>query len=157
MMRVWFLSILTFLSFSSAALHANEYIVVEDAYALATAPSQKNGAVFASFKNLGKEHLSGKDIAILSAESAVSERVELHTHTMQDGIMMMREVPSFAVPADETLHLKPAGDHIMLFDLKAPLVPGESFPVTVTIGDGYHHGYGEITFDVKIVSPGDAP
>jgi hypothetical protein len=132
-------------------------LTVEGAYTLATTSVQKNGAVFATFTNPGIEHLSGRDLAITSAVTPVAEKAELHDHIMDGDVMMMREVGTYYVPAEESLKLEPTGKHIMLMGLKNPLKPGDTFPVTVGIGDGYHHGYGQITFDVKVLSPAEAP
>ncbi len=132
-------------------------IEITNAYAYATAPAQKNGAVFATIKNLGIEHLSGKDLVVMKAESEVSDRVELHTHLHENGVMMMRQVTDFALPDGTTLTLEPMGDHIMLFDLKHLLEEGDTFPLTIYIGDGYQHAYGGVSVDVKIVKPGTNP
>lgn len=98
---------------------------VADAYAFATAKTQKNGAVFLSVHN-GLE-----DDFLVSAESDVAERIELHTHTMEAGVMMMREVERFDLPANGKLSLKPMGDHIMLLGLKNQLNVGETFEMTL--------------------------
>lgn len=49
--------------------------------------------------------------------------------------MEMRPVESIAVPAGETVSLKPGGYHVMLLDLVKPLVIGESFDLTVTFAE----------------------
>jgi copper(I)-binding protein len=46
--------------------------------------------------------------------------------------MKMRELPDgIAVPAQQTVELKPGGLHVMLMGLKHPLVEGETFPLTL--------------------------
>ncbi|MEZ5814609.1 MAG: copper chaperone PCu(A)C [Alphaproteobacteria bacterium] len=144
--------------FVVAPAHAEgPVLTVEGAYALATTSVQKNGAVFATFANPGIKHLSGRDLAIISAETPVAEKAELHDHIMDGDVMMMREVGTYYVPAEKSLKLEPTGKHIMLMGLKEPLKPGDTFPVTVGIGDGHRHGYGQITFEVKVLSPAEAP
>lgn len=49
--------------------------------------------------------------------------------------MEMRPVESIAVPAGETVSLKPGGYHVMLLELVKPLVIGESFDLTVTFAE----------------------
>ena len=137
--------------------HERVLIEVEKAYAFATAPQQKNGAVFGVIRNLGVEHLSGKDLVVHKAESDVAERIELHTHEMDGDTMMMREVERYDLPDGKVLTLEPMGYHIMLIGLKEPLKEGESFPMTVYIGDGSDHDYGGVTFDVDVVAPGTKP
>ena len=147
-------SVLALGATASVSAEPEKFLKIENAYAYATTSVQKNGAVFATIENLGIEHLSGKDLAIMSTQSPVAERAELHTHLMDDGIMMMRKVDRYDIADGERLVLEPTGNHIMLFGLKEPLKAGTSFPVTVFIGDGYSHGYGGVTFDVKVVNPG---
>ncbi len=133
----------------SQAQARNEALAVhvENAYAYATTSVQKNGAVFATFENTGKN-----DIKIISASSPIAERTELHTSGMEDGsdMMRMREVDSLSVPAGESLTLSADGYHIMLFGLKKQLTKGESFPVTLDCADNLG-----ITFAAEIKNPGD--
>jgi copper(I)-binding protein len=44
----------------------------------------------------------------------------------------MRQVDAVPLPAGQAVVLSPGGYHIMLMDLKAPLVAGQSFPLTLT-------------------------
>ena len=46
--------------------------------------------------------------------------------------MKMRQVDAVPLPAGQAVTLSPGGYHIMLVDLKAPLVAGQSFPLTLT-------------------------
>ena len=68
---------------------------------------------------------------LVSASSPAAERVETHT-TLRDGdISRMREVKGYQVPARGTVELKPAGSHLMLVNLKAPLKEGTTVPLTL--------------------------
>ncbi len=100
----------------------------------------KAGAAFATILNNG----AGDD-RLLAAKSDVSELVELHTHSMDGGVMRMRPVEAIVIPAGDAAELAPGGHHIMLLNLKGPLVDGESFPVTLVFEKA-----GEITIEVKI-------
>ena len=53
---------------------------------------------------------------LLSVESPISERVEIHTHLNEDGVMKMRKLDGLDLAAGETTAFKPGGHHIMLFD-----------------------------------------
>jgi copper(I)-binding protein len=101
------------------------------AYAYQTAPNQSNGAVFMQVKNR-----TGNEIKITAAASDVAQMIELHTHSMDGGTMSMYPVDSFTIPANGDHALKPTGDHIMLMMLNAPLIPGATFEVQVTVGNG---------------------
>ena len=127
------------------AAHAQQStLTIKHTYAFATAESQKNGAVFGVIQNKGEE-----DVRIVSANADVSETVELHTHIMDGDVMQMREVDGYNIPAGEELVLEPAGDHIMLMNLKAPLDKDQSFIAAVITEDGE-----EINFPVMIMAPG---
>ncbi len=100
----------------------------------------KAGAAFVTLVNSGDS-----DDRLVEAKADVSELVELHTHTMEEGVMRMRAVEAIEVPAGETAELKPGGFHVMLLNLKAPLVEGESFPLTLVFEQA-----GEVTVEVMI-------
>ncbi|HOO82274.1 MAG TPA: copper chaperone PCu(A)C [Alphaproteobacteria bacterium] len=136
------------LGLSANTVQADDLVLgvsAQNAYAYATSPVQQNGAVFVEFSNITED-----DLKITSAKADVSERVELHTHLMDGDMMMMREVDGYDVPAGASVRLEPMGHHIMLMGLKAPLIVGGSFPVTVMD----EHGAG-LTFTVEVKAPGE--
>lgn len=70
---------------------------------------------------------------LISATSEVSDRVEIHEMSVKDGIMTMRMLPDgVEVPAKGKVALAPGGYHLMMMDLKKPLVQGERFKGTLT-------------------------
>ena len=73
--------------------------------------------------------------ALVSASSPLAGVVELHTMSMDDGVMRMRPVPKIDLPAGKAVELKPGGYHVMLMALKAPLKEGDAVPVTLTFKD----------------------
>ncbi len=122
-------------------------IAYDYAYAFATAQKQNNGATFLKLRNN-----TDQDRKILSASSDVADRVELHTHSMDEGVMMMREVEHYDLPANGSLVLEPMGHHIMLMGLKNPLTEGEDFMLDLTMDDET-----VAKIRVTIVKPGTAP
>ncbi len=66
---------------------------------------------------------------LLSASSPASAKVELHVHVNDNGVMRMREVPGYDVPAKGRFELKPGGAHLMFIDLKKPFAEGDKVPV----------------------------
>lgn len=128
------------------AADSASHLFVENPYAYATAASQKNGAVFLQIRN------TGGDDEITAAAADVAARAELHTHIMDGDVMQMKQVGSFAIPANEILLLEPTGNHIMLMDLKAPLEEGTTFSLTLTSRD-----HGAVAITVPVVNPGEAP
>lgn len=100
--------------------------MVSDAWARASPGAVKNGAAFMTLKSHGEAD------RLVSASAPVSAVVELHTHINDNGVMRMRQISGIDLPAGETVILKPGGLHVMLIGLKAPLMEGESFPLTLT-------------------------
>ena len=84
------------------------------------------GAAYLRIVNAGAE-----TDRLIGASSPVAERVELHSHKMQDEVMRMRRVEAVPVPAGQTAELKPGGDHVMLIGLAGPPEQGGSFPLTL--------------------------
>lgn len=123
---------------------AADHINVSDVWARASAGMAKAGGVFMTLHNP-----TTHDDTLVSAASDVADTVQLHTHTMVDGVMQMREVEGgIKVPAGETVMMQPGGYHVMLMGLKAPLAEGATFPLTLTFDGGQ-----VTTVDVKVVSP----
>jgi len=83
-------------------------------------------AGYMSIHNMG-----GTADKIVEVSSAAAERVEIHTHKMEEGIMRMRQIDSIAVAPNGYTELKPGGLHLMIFDLKEPVEMGGKLPVTV--------------------------
>ena len=64
----------------------------------------------------------------------------------EGGMMRMREVARVDVPAHGRVELVPGGLHAMIVDPKAPLRPGERFPLTLTFARA---GAIDVEVDVK--------
>ena len=114
---------------------------VVDPYVRAVPPGQQNSASFMQLTNNTAE-----DHALVAAESDVSEVVELHTHTMVNGMMRMRQVEKIDLPAGETVSLQPGGLHVMLIGLKQDLMPDSDVAITLIFDDGSKR---EITAPVR--------
>lgn len=79
------------------------------------------------------ELTSARDAALVGAGSAVAARVEMHSMTMDGGVMRMRALPRIELPAGQTVKLAPGGMHLMLIDLKQPLRPGATVPLVLSV------------------------
>ncbi len=62
---------------------------------------------------------------LVAASSPSAGRVEVHTHIKDGDVMKMRRVDTLELKPGETRIMAPSGDHVMLFDLKAPLKVGD--------------------------------
>jgi hypothetical protein len=113
------------------AQSAADQVEVQDAYVRAVPPGQPNSASF-----MGLHNGDSRDHALVGAASPAAKVVELHTHTMVDGMMQMRPVDKIELPAGATTSLKPGGFHVMLIGLQQPLVPDQTVPLTLNFEDG---------------------
>jgi len=93
-------------------------VAIKDAWVRPTNPGQEVGAAYMTF-------LSAKDTTLISVESEAAESVEIHSMTMQNGIMKMRMLNALSLVAGKPYKLAPGGFHLMLFGLKKPLILGE--------------------------------
>ncbi len=120
---------------------------IEDAWTRATAEGAKVGAGYLTIRNTG----SMAD-TLVSIETPVAGRGEIHEMTMTDGVMRMRRMPNgIETPAGGRAELKPGGTHLMLIDLKQPLVEGGRVPVKLTFKSG---AVGEIELPVRALGAG---
>ncbi|MCV9996952.1 DUF1775 domain-containing protein [Pararhizobium sp. YC-54] len=75
----------------------------------------------------------GEDDTLLSVESPVAGRVEMHEMNMQNEVMKMRKLESgITIPAGETVTLQSGGLHLMFMDVEKPFAEGDTIPVTLT-------------------------
>ena len=105
---------------------ADEGIQVNEAWARATVPGQKVAGVY-------MEIVSSRDARLTGVSTPIARVGELHSMSMEDGVMKMRQLSHIDLPAARAVQLVPGGLHIMLFDLRKPLTAGESVPLTLQI------------------------
>jgi hypothetical protein len=108
------------------AAQAAEDVQVSDAWVRATVPGQE---VAGAYLNLRSE----KAAKLVKTESPAADSAAIHSMSMKNGVMEMRELTELALPAGKTVKLAPGGFHIMLIDLKKPLKVGETVPLKLTI------------------------
>jgi copper(I)-binding protein len=111
----------------------------------ARATQAKTGAAYLDIRNSG----NAAD-RLLSASSPAAARVELHSMSMDGGVMRMRELKQgIVVPAQGHLRLAPGGLHLMLVGLKAPLEQGGKVPLTLRFAQA-----GEVQVTAKVAPAG---
>jgi periplasmic copper chaperone A len=127
------LLVLSLVALSGTALAetATDQVSVSGAYVRAVPPGQPNSAAFMEISNG-----SSVDHALVGGSSPAAEVVELHTHTMEGGMMRMRQIEKIDLPAGQSVKLQPGGLHVMLIGLKQNLVPEENVPITLKYDDG---------------------
>ncbi len=96
------------------------------AWARATPAGIKVGAAYFTVVNR-----SGKGDVLLAIESPMAARAEVHRTLHQDGLSRMRLAGDIPIAAGQMLRAAPGGLHVMLTDLKQPLVAGQKIPLTL--------------------------
>ncbi|MGC2939629.1 MULTISPECIES: copper chaperone PCu(A)C [unclassified Brevibacterium] len=77
------------------------------------------------------------DINLVEAKYADAKMVELH-ETEGDGsggMSMQEKEGGFTIPAGESLHFEPGGDHIMIMGLEKAIKPGEKISLDLVTAD----------------------
>jgi copper(I)-binding protein len=115
---------------SSTAASAADSVSIENAWVRPTTPGQDVGAAYMSFN-------SKQDVTLISVSSDATKSVEIHSMSMQNGVMNMRMLEKLAIKAGKPYKLEPGGFHLMLFDLKKPLAAGQyvNFELTFSAGN----------------------
>lgn len=107
---------------------ASDAVNISQAWARASAPGQTVGAAYMHLQ-------SSRDMTLIKVESPAADSVEIHSMTMNNGVMKMRMLESLPLKAGKLEKLEPGGFHLMLFDLKKPLKVGEKIDLTLQFKD----------------------
>jgi periplasmic copper chaperone A len=72
----------------------------------------------------------GRDDRLVGVTTPAAEVVMIHQMSTGNGVMRMSEMEGgLPLPADTTVTLEPSGTHLMLTQLKGPLVRGTTVPL----------------------------
>jgi copper(I)-binding protein len=99
-------------------------INVTDNWVRATAEGQDVGAAYMTIT-------SASEKSLVKVESSVTDSVEIHSMSMENGVMKMRMLEQLDLKANTPNKLAPGGFHLMLFDLKKQLKAGETVSFTL--------------------------
>lgn len=106
---------------------AEENLVVENAF---TRPTPGGATVAVGYMTITNNGAAPD--RLVSVDSDISDKVEIHETTMKNGVMEMHELPNgIEIGAGETVALKPGGDHIMFMDIKHPIKAGDVINATL--------------------------
>jgi copper(I)-binding protein len=94
---------------------------------------------------------NGGDTAdqLTGASTPRAGRVELHTMTMNNGVMEMTQIPSAEIPAGGSALFAPGGNHLMFIDVTQPFAIGEEIPVTLVFAQA-----GEVQISLPVRAGG---
>lgn len=113
-----------------------------------TAPKAAVGAGFLTIQNFGKT-----PDRLIAVKSPVSDDVEIHTMTMEGGVMRMRELKNgLTIPPGGEVKLQPGAEHIMFMGLKGQIKQDEDFKAILVFERA-----GEVEVTFKVESPGANP
>jgi copper(I)-binding protein len=104
-------------------------IHITQPWARATPKGASSAAAYMTVTN----NASAPDRVSCVASDASGE-CQIHNMTMEGGVMKMRPVEGgLEIKPGETVTLKPSGFHVMLLNLKHPLVQGKEVKVTLKL------------------------
>lgn len=132
--------------FSTAALA--QTVEVKGAWVRATVQGQKASGAFMQ--------LTAKDkTQLLSVSSPVAGVAEVHEMKMDGDVMTMRAVQGgLDLPAGKVVDLKAGGFHVMLMDLKTPLLKDTTVPLTLVFKDSKGTEFKtELKVPVRVAAP----
>ena len=134
---IFVLCVMPFTAFS-----ADNEIIISGEWARPILIEGRPGSAYFHIENKG-------DVVdkLVSVTSSVSPRVEIHEHTMKDGVMKMSQVQSIDIPASGTVELKPGGYHIMIFETSTKYEPGDEIDLNLNFEKA-----GEIKKTVKVMA-----
>lgn len=139
-MRHLFLTLLTALTLASAAqAHDSRFPSVWVDDLLIHTPVLRGtpaGAPVAA-GYMGIENTGDEDDLLVSASAEIAGEIQLHEMVMSGDVMKMRELDGgIALPAGETIWLKPGGLHLMLMKPDGDLSEGKKHFVTLSFERG---------------------
>ena len=102
-------------------------MMVHDVRANAVPLAGGNGAIYFTVMNG-----TAQADRLVAVESGVAASTTLHESISDNNVVRMEARPDgFALPAGDSVELAPGGKHVMLMNLKQPLVEGEQITVTL--------------------------
>ena len=128
MMNKKFLALLIAFFLLLGCAKKEAHVEISDAWTRATQEGQDVGAAYMTLK-------SNVDLTLTSVESEFCEDIEIHSMSMENGVMKMRMLDELALKADTPVSLSPGGFHLMLFDLEGPLRAGTEVRYTLHFKD----------------------
>jgi periplasmic copper chaperone A len=128
-------------------------IHISEPWARATPKGASSGAAYMTITNNGK---TPDRVACVSSDA--SAECQIHTMTMDNGVMMMRPVEGgLEIKPGESLTLRPGGFHMMLVNLKHPLEAGDTLTATLKFDSA---GTIDVQYPIAAIgaaAPGAAP
>lgn len=103
----------------AACGQTDQSVKVDDAWVRATKPGQEVAAGYMTLT-------SSENTSLFKVESDDIGKVEIHSMSMNNGVMEMRMLDEVTLEQGKPYKLEPGGFHLMLFDIKKPLIAGSN-------------------------------
>lgn len=114
------------LSFAEAAFaQAQAPVTAVGVWARASVQGQRSSGAFMTLT-------ASEPLTLVGIATPVAGIAEVHEMKMEGDVMRMRPVQALNLPANKPVQLSPGGYHLMLQELKAPLKPDTTIPMTLT-------------------------
>ncbi|ALO36219.1 hypothetical protein CMT41_16880 [Colwellia sp. MT41] len=107
-------------------VYATSAITVTDGYIRASIPGSDVTAAYMTINNS-----ANKAITLQKITSELSARIEIHQHSMANGMMTMRQVEQVIINAKSEVVLQPSGLHLMIFSLKQQVTEKDVISLTL--------------------------
>ncbi|WP_372707958.1 copper chaperone PCu(A)C [Brevundimonas sp.] len=106
-------------------------VEVADAWCRPTPNGARAGACYATLKATGRAD------RLVGVSTPAAGMAMIHIMSTEDGMMKMSEAEDgVALPIDQAVTLAPGGTHLMLMDLRGPLVEGTVIALTLNLFSG---------------------
>ena len=115
----------------SSASHADEMLHWKDAWVRSMPPGAQVSAAYGMLMNHGDQ-----TVTLSAVSSAMSATAEMHEVIADGDQRRMAELESIDIAPHETLIFEPGGRHIMLLDIAAPPVEGETVEICAVSAAG---------------------
>lgn len=113
--------------FAQVSMHASHSVRVDSAWVRPTVKGQQGSGGY--MKLTARENMR-----LVGVSSPLAGVAEVHEMKMDGEVMRMRPAKAIDLPAGKTVELTGAL-HLMLMDLKHPLVAGSTVPLTLVLQD----------------------
>ena len=113
-------------SFTDKTIQAGD-IRIKNGWARASIGTSRPAAAFFTIVNTGTE-----PDRLVTITSPIAGKAEVHETTMKKGVMRMSPTGPLKIRPGKMLVLKPGGLHVMLMNLRSPLVKGDAVKLRLT-------------------------
>lgn len=108
-----------------------DHVEVVDATVRAPIPGRDVTSAYFLLRNAAPEAAE-----LVGVEVEFSDRAEIHSHRMEDGMMRMRKEQSVTIPARGELRFTSGGYHVMVFEMDRRPISGEPVEMELEFSDG---------------------